>query len=88
MKAKKHTTTTEEAPHYVSVSQYIRMQYEQELEKDPLAKPLSSYQVHARAKEGVIKFFEQGKNKFIDWNKYRNVVFKRNGQLPVPRKQK
>lgn len=67
----------------VNVAEYIRRKHAMDLKKDPLANPISNSTILNKIREGHIKIVELNGGKFIDWNVYKNLPFKRYFQMPV-----
>lgn len=78
-----HLMIAETEPDYISITEYIRRRHAKDLEKDPTAKPLWSNTVNAAIIRGDIEIHMQGRFKFIDWNKAKDVLFRRYGEIPV-----
>lgn len=84
----KYTTTPEEGAEYVSVAQYIRKRHEADLKKDAQALPLYDSSVRKVMRRGSIIALKSDIHFFIDWNRYKDFMFMRYGQLPKPKAPK
>ena len=72
----------------VTVSEYVRRKHAMDLAIDPLATPISKPTVSKKIKEGYIQIVELNGNKFIDWNVYKNLPFRRYFQMPIKKEKK
>jgi len=72
----------------VTVSEYVRRKHAIDLAIDPLATPISKPTISKKIKEGYIQIVEINGNKFIDWNVYKNLPFRRYFQMPIKREKK
>lgn len=72
----------------VTVSEYVRRKHAIDLAIDPLATPISKPTVSKKIKEGYIQIVELNGNKFIDWNVYKNLPFRRYFQMPIKKEKK
>lgn len=74
---KKKTVGPAHVPDYVMLSVYITRKHNADLEKDTLAKPLTYGSITREVKRGNINLYQQGTYTFIDWNLYKDHIFKR-----------
>lgn len=73
---------------YVTIAEYIRRRHAADLLKDATASALYHTSLLQPIRKGYIHVYQEGNNKFINWNKYRTYLFRRNFQLPVPKTKK
>ncbi len=79
----KKKTKQEHIPEYLKISDYIRRKHELMLERDPLAKPVQRSSISRAIERKEIIPHTQGKFKFIDWNLYKDFIFRQYSQMPV-----
>lgn len=63
-------------PEYITISDYCRRKNEERLKLNPDATSiLHNTTIQNAIKKGLIGVFYQGTRRYIDWNKYKNVIF-------------
>lgn len=68
--------TEQLAPEYITIAEYRRRKNELRLQTNPDAPTLLHDTTIANAiKKGLIGVFVQGTRRYIDWNKYKGVIF-------------
>lgn len=63
-------------PEYITIAEYCRRKNEMRLLQNPDAPSrLHDTTIYNAIKKGLIGVFVQGTRRYIDWNKYKNVIF-------------
>lgn len=75
-------------PRYVTFAEYINLRHKADLRNDPLASPLYHINLNKAVERGAMEIHEENGTKWIDWNKYGTLLFKRSFQMPVPKTKK
>jgi len=71
----------------VTVSEYVRRKHAADLIIDPTCSPISKSTINKKIAQGYIQVVEANGNKFIDWNVYKNLPFRRYFQMPIKREK-
>jgi hypothetical protein len=71
----------------VTVSEYARRKHAADLLIDPTSSPISKTTINKKIAQGYIQVIPVNGNKFIDWNIYKNLPFRRYGQMPIKREK-
>ena len=64
-------------PEYVTQAEYLRRKNKQRQEANSGAAEIAPTTLRRKIKEGHIVIFEEGGNKYIDWNIYGDFLFKK-----------
>lgn len=73
-------------PDFISVAEYLRRIWKRERDKNPLSRNLTRHTLNRYINRGTIVLEEIDGNLYIDWNKYKDQVFKvyyRNPHRPI-----
>lgn len=69
----------------VSLAEFRRRRHRADLLKDPLARAVSMSQIRAKIISGSIELVSCGGNFFIDWNRYKDFIFRVYFTMPQPK---
>lgn len=68
---------------WVTVTEFIRRKHRMDVEKDALARPVAANTVNSKLNAGSIAFRQEGKRRFIDWNRYKDYPLRTYFQMPT-----
>ena len=75
----KSVKKTEPQTDYITMAEYIRKKHALMLLSNPNARALDHRSLNRAIERGDIIPYKQGDLTFIDWNAYKNIVFRQKG---------